>query len=88
MSAEKSSHLVSKRALQRLAEAQRSLTSEMRLLSEMHTRFLGALMACDSTTQQNTLMEYREQLYSVHSVLAKLRIMLEKHCEDTEPAAE
>lgn len=78
--------VVSKRALQRLAEAQRSLVSEMRTLSDQHSRFIGALMACDAITQQAALVEYRDQLYSVHSVLAKLRVMLERHCEDSEDA--
>lgn len=75
--------IVSKRALQRLAEMQHKLTAEVRSLSEQHSRFLGALMACDAATQQTMMLEYREQLYSVHAVLAKLRLLLDRHCEDS-----
>lgn len=81
------STVISKRALQRLAEAQRTLTVEMRSLTEQHSRFIGALMACDAATQQASLVEYRDQLYSVHAALARLRIMLERHCDDLSDAA-
>lgn len=81
------STVISKRALQRLAEAQRTLTVEMRALTEQHSRFIGALMACDAATQQTSLLEYRDQLYGVHAALARLRIMLERHCEDLNDAA-
>lgn len=80
------STVISKRALQRLAEAQRTLTVEMRALTEQHSRFIGALMACDAVTQQSSLVEYRDRLYGVHAALAKLRIMLERHCEDLNDA--
>ncbi|HVY23374.1 MAG TPA: hypothetical protein VG962_08500 [Steroidobacteraceae bacterium] len=74
--------IVSKRALQRLAELQHVLSAEMRILSERHSRFLGALMACDAATQQAMMLEYRDQLHSVHAVIAKLRMVLERFCDD------
>ena len=77
------SSIVSKRALQRLAEMQHTLTTEMRILADQHSRFLGALMACDAATQQTMMLEYRDQLYSVHTVLAKLRLMLDRHCDES-----
>ena len=84
----KSTPIVSKRALQRLAEMQHKLAVEVRTLGEQHSRFLGALMACDTATQQTMMLEYRHQLYSVHAVLAKLRLLLDRHCEDHGEAAE
>jgi len=77
-----SATIISKRALQRLAEMQHALTAEMRLLSERHSRFLGAMMACDIATQQAMMMEYREQLHSVHAIIAKLRMILERFSDD------
>lgn len=75
--------IVSKRGLKRLAEMQHRLITEVRALSEQHSRFLGALIACDTATQQTMMLEYRDQLYSVHAVLAKLRLLLDRHCEDS-----
>lgn len=80
--------IVSKRALKRLAEMQHHLITEVRSLSEQHSRFLGALMACDTATQQAMMLEYRDQLYSVHAVLAKLRLLLDRHCEESDDAGE
>jgi hypothetical protein len=70
--------IISKRALQRLTEMQHSLSVEIRTLSERHSRFVGALMACDIATQQAMLLEYRDQLHSVHTIIAKLRMVLER----------
>ncbi|HEX2584903.1 MAG TPA: hypothetical protein VHL14_07215 [Steroidobacteraceae bacterium] len=74
--------LLSKRALQRLAEMQHTLTAEMRALTEQHSRFIGALMACDLATQQAMMMEYREQLHTVHTIIAKLRMLLERFSDE------
>jgi len=74
--------VISKRALQRLAEMQHTLASEVRVLAERHSRFLGALMACDIATQQSMMMEYRDQLHSVHAIIAKLRMILERFSDD------
>lgn len=76
--------VLSKRALQRLAEMQHSLTSEMRGLSEQHSRFIGALMACDMTTQQAMMLEYRDRLHAVHTIIAKLRMLLERFGDESE----
>jgi hypothetical protein len=76
--------LLSKRALQRLAEMQHALTFEMRGLSEQHSRFIGALMACDTATQQAMMLEYRDQLHAVHAIIAKLRMLLERFCDESE----
>lgn len=76
--------IVSKRGLKRLAEMQHQLITEVRSLSEQHSRLLGALMACDMVTQQGMMMEYRDQLYAVHAVLAKLRLLLDRYCEDSD----
>jgi len=81
-----SGSIVSKRAAQRLVEMQHALTAEMRTLSERHSRFLGALMACDAATQQAMMLEYRDQLHSVHAIIAKLRLLLERFSEEREQA--
>ncbi|MES1196578.1 MAG: hypothetical protein ABUL58_06505 [Steroidobacter sp.] len=80
--AESGAAIISKRALHRLAEMQHALAAEMRILSERHSRFLGALMACDIATQQAMMMEYRDQLHSVHAIIAKLRMVLERFSDD------
>jgi len=74
--------VLSKRAVQRLAEMQHSLSAEMRSLSEQHSRFIGALMACDIATQQTMMMEYREQLHTIHTIIAKLRMLLERFSDE------
>lgn len=74
--------VVSKRALQRLVDLQHVLSAEMRTLTEQHSRFLGALMACDVATQQVMMMEYRDQLHNVHAAIAKLRMLLERFCDN------
>jgi len=76
--------ILSKRALQRLAEMQHTLTAEMRALTDQHSRFLGALMACDIATQQAMMMEYREQLHTIHTIIARLRMLLERFSDEPE----
>jgi hypothetical protein len=71
--------VVSKRALNRLADLQHKLTQEMQLLSSQHSRLMGALMACDPHTQRTMMLEYRDQLHAVHSVLTKLCVVIDRH---------
>lgn len=74
--------IISKRALSRLADLQHQLSQEMQALSAQHSRFLGALLACDVTTQRAMMMEYRDQLHALHSVLSKLCVIIDRHGQD------
>lgn len=71
--------VVSKRAVTRLAELQHQLSQQMQMMSAHHSRFLGALMACDAVTQRTMMMEYRDQLHEVHSILSKICLILDRY---------
>lgn len=73
--------VVSKRALNRLADLQHRLAQEMQVLSSQHSRLMGALMACDANTQRSMMLEYRDQLHSVHLVLSKLCVVIDRHAQ-------
>ncbi|MGD9841859.1 MAG: hypothetical protein AB7F79_02870 [Steroidobacteraceae bacterium] len=70
---------VSKRALNRLADMHHKLFQEVKILSGQHSRLMGALMACDASTQRTMIIEYRDQLHAVHSVLSRLCVAIERH---------
>jgi hypothetical protein len=79
--------IVSKRALNRLADLQHKLTQEMHVLSAQHSRLMGALMACDANTQKSMMLEYRDQLHAVHSILSKLCVVIDRHGQDSDSRA-
>jgi hypothetical protein len=54
----------------------------MQVLSSQHSRLMGALMACDANTQRAMMLEYRDQLHSVHSVLSKLCVVIDRHGQE------
>ena len=70
--------LISKRSQKLMTELQFQLNQEIQSLSSQHTVLIGGLMACDEVTQKNMLLDYRERLYSVHAVLGRLCVMLDK----------
>ncbi|MGC3981042.1 MAG: hypothetical protein QM808_07285 [Steroidobacteraceae bacterium] len=76
--------VVSKRALNRLADLHHKLSQEMQVLMTQHSRLMGALMACDATTQRTMMLEYRDQLHAVHSVLTRLCVVIDRHGDDAE----
>ena len=76
--------VVSKRALNRLADLQHKLGQEMQTLSAQHSRLMGALMACDANTQRAVMLEYRDQLHAVHSILSRLCVVIDRHGQDAE----
>ncbi len=76
--------IISKRALNRLADLQHKLSQEMQVLSAQHSRLMGALMACDATTQRITMLEYRDQLHAVHSVLSRLCMVIDRHAQESD----
>ena len=75
--------IVSKRALNRLADLQHKLGQEMQVLSAQHSRLMGALMACDANTQRSMMTEYRDQLHAVHSVLSRLCVAIDRHGQES-----
>jgi hypothetical protein len=75
--------IVSKRALNRLADLQYKLGQEMQVLSAQHSRLMGALMACDANTQRSMMTEYRDQLHAVHSVLSRLCVAIDRHGQES-----
>ncbi len=74
--------VVSKRGLNRLADLQHKLSQEMQVLASQHSRLMGALMACDANTQRTMMLEYRDQLHSVHQVLSKLCVVIDRHGQE------
>lgn len=70
--------LFSKRSQKKLSEYQAQLNSEVQSLSSQYVVLTGAFMACDEITQRNMIADYRNQLYSVHDVLGRLCVMLDK----------
>lgn len=79
--------IVSKRALNRLADLQHKLTQEMQALSAQHSRLMGALMACDANTQRSMMLEYRDQLHAVHSVISRLCVVIDRHGQESDVPA-
>lgn len=79
--------IVSKRALNRLADLQYKLLQEMQTLSAQHSRLMGALMACDANTQRATMLEYRDQLHAVHSVLSRLCMVIDRHAQESDSSS-
>ncbi len=77
------SSIISKRALNRLADLQHQLAQETQALSSQYTRFMGALMACDASTQRAMMLEYRDQLHAVHSVLSRLCVVIDRNGNDS-----
>jgi hypothetical protein len=57
----------------------------MQLLSAQHSHFMGALMACDTTTQHAMMIDYRAQLHAVHTVLGQLCVAIDKQSDETGP---
>ena len=70
---------ISKRSINKLAELQHQLGHELSLLTAQHSRLMGALMACDAATQRGMMLEYRDQLHVVHSILSKLCMILDRY---------
>lgn len=74
--------LMSRRSQKTMSELQLQLNKEMQSLSSQYTVLIGGLMACDEVTQKNMLIDYRDQLYSVHAVLGRLCVMMDKLSRD------
>lgn len=74
--------LMSKRSQKTMSELQLQLNKEMQSLSSQYTVLIGGLMACDEVTQKNMVIDYRDQLYSVHAVLGRLCVMMDKLSRD------
>lgn len=74
--------LMSKRSQKTMSELQHQLNKEMQSLSSQYTVLIGGLMACDEVTQKNMVIDYRDQLYSVHAVLGRLCVMMDKLSRD------
>jgi hypothetical protein len=70
--------LISKRSQKLMTELQFQLNKEIQSLTSQYTVLVGGLMACDEVTQKNMLIDYRDQLYSVHAVLGRLCVMMDK----------
>lgn len=70
--------IFSRRAQVMIAELHHSLGQEMKALATHHTRFQGALLACNVETQTAMLQTYRDQLHSVLSVVSRLCITVDK----------
>ena len=76
--------IVSKRTLNRLADLQHKLGQEMQALSAQHSRLMGALLACDANTQRSMMLEYRDQLHAVHSVISKLCVVIDRQGQNVD----
>lgn len=79
---------VSKRAIVRITDLHHKLTQETQSLSTQHSRFVGAMMACDSGTQRTMMLEYRDQLHAVHSVLSRLCVVIDRIGLDADSAGQ
>jgi len=74
--------IISKRAQKKLVDLHQKMTREFQHLAGQHSRLMGALMACDANTQRVMLIEYRDQLHAVHTVLSRLCVVIDRQGDD------
>ena len=72
----------SKRAVERLVAMQQTIAAEIRSLCAVHSRFIAAVTANGASTQHAVMSNYRDQLDTILTLLAKSRLMLDDFVDE------